>query len=130
MRRDTVRLIESGRAFPEVLDAPGSFFEAAASDWRRRETTLRRSEAFLAQAQRLTNTGSRWWKLIEETLSGAIRDDLPVDLEHRLLMPNGSVKHVRVVLQNVASESEPPEFIGAATDITERKQAKEQLRKS
>jgi PAS domain S-box-containing protein len=49
--------------------------------------------------------------------------------EHRLRMPNGSVKHVRVVARRVASED--PErvlFIGAVTDITERKRAEETLR--
>ena len=47
--------------------------------------------------------------------------------EHRLRMPNGLVKHVRVVARRTASED--PErvlFIGALTDITERKHAEEQ----
>ena len=49
--------------------------------------------------------------------------------EHRLRMPNGSVKHVRVVARRAASED--PErvlFIGAMTDITERKRAEQTLR--
>ena len=49
--------------------------------------------------------------------------------EHRLRMPNGSVKHVRVVARRAVSED--PErvlFIGAVTDITERKRAEETLR--
>jgi PAS domain S-box-containing protein len=44
-------------------------------------------------------------------------------------MPNGSVKHVRVVARRAASED--PErvlFIGAVTDITERKRTEETLR--
>jgi PAS domain-containing protein len=47
----------------------------------------------------------------------------------RLKMPNVSVKHVRVVARHAASED--PErvlFIGAVTDITERKRAEETLR--
>jgi signal transduction histidine kinase len=47
--------------------------------------------------------------------------------EHRLRMPNGSVKHVRVVARR--AESEDPKralFIGAVTDITERKDAEQQ----
>ena len=162
-------MIASGRRFPEVLDALGAFFEVAAAEWKRRESELRRSEAFLAQAQRLTKTGSLWWKpstgeviwsdetyrimeypvgikptvemalerchpddlpLVDQTLRAAIRDRAAVDFEHRLLMPNGTVKHVRVVFQNVAPASEAPEFIGAATDITESKQAEKKLRKS
>jgi PAS domain S-box-containing protein len=49
--------------------------------------------------------------------------------EHRLTMAHGSVKHVRVVARR--AEGEDPEsvlFIGAVTDITERKQAEETLR--
>jgi PAS domain S-box-containing protein len=49
--------------------------------------------------------------------------------EHRPRMPNGSVKHVRVVARHTASED--PErvlLIGAVTDITERKRAEETLR--
>jgi PAS domain S-box-containing protein len=164
-----LEMIASGRPLPEVLRALGGFFEAVAADWKGREAELRRSEAFLAQAQRLTKTGSLSWKpstgevtwseenyrimeypvgvkptvemaidrchpddlaLVEEKLSTAIRDGAAVDFEHRLLMPNGTVKHVRVVFQNVAFESGEPEFIGAATDITEWKHAEEKLRKS
>jgi signal transduction histidine kinase/DNA-binding NarL/FixJ family response regulator len=47
--------------------------------------------------------------------------------EHRLRMPNGLVKHVRVVARRATSED--PErvlFIGAVTDITERKLAEQQ----
>jgi signal transduction histidine kinase len=50
------------------------------------------------------------------------------DLEHRLLMPNGSFKYVHVVGHRAAGED--PErvlFIGAVTDITERKRSEEQL---
>jgi signal transduction histidine kinase/FixJ family two-component response regulator len=47
--------------------------------------------------------------------------------EHRLRMPSGSVKHIRVVARRAASEdSEHVLFIGAVTDITERKRAEEQ----
>jgi PAS domain S-box-containing protein len=48
--------------------------------------------------------------------------------EHRLRMPNGSVKHVRVVARR--AENEDPtrvSFIGAVTDITERERAEEAL---
>ena len=162
-------VIAADRPFAEVLEALGGFFEAAAVDWKRREAELRRSEAFLTQAQRLTKTGSLWWKpstgevtwseenyrimgypvgitptvemamdrchpddlaLVAEQLNAAIRDGTAVDFEHRLLLPDGTVKHVRVLFQNVASGSDEPEFIGAATDITEWKSAEAERRKS
>src|SRR5438477_12907945 len=57
------------------------------------------------------------------------RKDL--DFEHRLLMPDGSVKYVHVVGHpSKEDESGPPEFVGAITDITERKHAEEILRRS
>jgi PAS domain S-box-containing protein len=162
-------MIASGRPLPDVLHALGGFFDAVAADWQQREAELERSEAFLAQAQRLTKTGSLWWKpstgevtwsaenyrimeypadlpptaemalsrchpddlaLVEEKLNAAVRDGAAVDFEHRLLMPNGTIKHVRVVFQNVGTGARAPEFIGAATDITEWKQAEEKLRRS
>jgi signal transduction histidine kinase/CheY-like chemotaxis protein len=50
--------------------------------------------------------------------------------EHRLRMPNGSVKHIRVVARPAATE-DPKRvlLIGAITDITERKRAEEEREK-
>ncbi len=51
------------------------------------------------------------------------------DIEHRLMMPNGSVKHVQVVARPAAGEGpDSALLIGAVIDITERKQAEETLR--
>jgi signal transduction histidine kinase len=45
-------------------------------------------------------------------------------------MPDGSVKHVHVVLQNIGQHLGHPEFVGAVTDITERKRAEAELRQA
>jgi PAS domain S-box-containing protein len=51
------------------------------------------------------------------------------DIEHRLMLPSGSVKHVHVVGRRAAGEGpETVLFIGMVTDITERKRAEETLR--
>src|SRR5258706_2219668 len=49
-----------------------------------------------------------------------------LDFDHRLLMPDGSVKHVHVVAHAVKDTSGSPEFVGAVMDITETKRAEEE----
>jgi PAS domain S-box-containing protein len=53
-----------------------------------------------------------------------------LDIEHRLVTPPGEVKHVHVVIQNIGSDPGQPEFVGAVSDITERKRAAEALERS
>ena len=50
-----------------------------------------------------------------------------VDLEHRLLMPDGSVKHLHVVAYGVQKDGKHVELVGTAMDITERKRAEAAL---
>jgi len=54
------------------------------------------------------------------------------DFEHtyRLLLPDGRVKHVHAVAHVLQDASGNREFVGAVTDITERKAAEEALRSS
>ncbi len=67
---------------------------------------------------------------IQKLISNAMNRGENVDVEHRLLMTDGAVKYVHVVLQNIGNNPADPEFIGAVADITERKLAEEQLRRS
>jgi PAS domain S-box-containing protein len=126
-------------------------------------TDLRRSEAYLAEAQRISRTGSFGWSLssgdiywsdetyrivgfdratkptfervfqrvhpddrafVQQTLDRAFRDGTDVDFEHRFLMPDGSVKYVRVLAQAVRDQSGNLEYIGAGMDVTEQHQAR------
>jgi C4-dicarboxylate-specific signal transduction histidine kinase len=127
------------------------------------EEALQRSEAYLAEAQRLSHTGSFGWSVssghivwsdeafrileydpacnptvevvlqrthpedrafVQATLDQVARDRRAFDFEHRLLMPDGSVKYVRVVGHpSTNDELGNFEFVGAVTDITERKRA-------
>jgi len=50
------------------------------------------------------------------------------ELEHRLLMPNGSVKHLHVSFRVATTTSGNLEFVGAVTDVTAAKQAEEKSR--
>jgi formate hydrogenlyase transcriptional activator len=138
-------------------------------DRKRGAEDLRRSEAYLTQAQKLSQTGSFGWHLssgeiywseetfrifgyepapkatIEMVVERTHPEDRPVvqaliervsrtlkpfDFEHRLLLPDGSIKHVRVIGQPSKYVSGSFEFVGAVTDITERKRAELLLRES
>jgi PAS domain S-box-containing protein len=132
----------------------------------RTNESLRRNEAYLAEAQRLSHTGTFGWivsggdviwseetyrtfeydraikptielvlqrthpddrALVRQMTDRVSQERKPFDFEHRLLMPNGSVKYVRVVGHpSVEDKSGNFEFVGAITDITERKQAEEE----
>src|SRR5437667_6612806 len=128
-----------------------------------------RQEAYLAEAQRLSHTGSFGWRVasgeiiwseetyrifqydramtptveivlqrvhpedvpqVKQTIERASRDGKDFDFEHRLLMPDSSVKHVQVVAHAERDESGELEFVGAVMDITRNKQAEEALRRS
>lgn len=68
---------------------------------------------------------------VERMLDQVARDRKPLDVEHRLLMSDGSVKYVRVVGHpSTNHESGDVEFVGAVTDITDRKRVEEALRRS
>jgi NO-binding membrane sensor protein with MHYT domain/signal transduction histidine kinase len=69
--------------------------------------------------------------LVKQTIEGARQDGKDFDFKHRLLMPDGSVKHLHIVAYAERDKSgEFTEFIGVVMDITERKRAEEALRAS
>jgi PAS domain S-box-containing protein len=67
---------------------------------------------------------------LQEVIARGTREKAPIDFEHRLLLPSGSVKHLRVVGHPSTDESGNLEYTGAVTDITERKRAESLLRES
>src|SRR5216683_7776624 len=143
--------------------------ENAKSILAARQRAEQRSEAYLAEAQRLSHTGSFGWKvstgeiilseetfrifqydrmtkptvelvlqrvhpedaaLVRQTIGRAAQDGKDFDFEHRLLMPDGSVKHVHVVAHAERDESGELEFVVAEMDTTESKRAEKKLRRS
>jgi len=133
------------------------------------EGALRSSQMYLAEAQRLSQTGSFGWNtssgeifwseesfrifgydntrsvtlemalervhpedkaLVRSTLDRASGDGKDFDYEHRLLMPDGSVKYVHVVAHAVGNRIGTLRFIGALMDVTEAKRAEDALRES
>jgi PAS domain S-box-containing protein len=139
---------------------------------KRAEEQLRQSEAYLAEAQRLTHTGSWVWQvdgrdamhLSEEwyriyghepaqgtpaweqrlqrvhpedrtkwqgAIERAIAGESDYEVEFRILLPSGAVKHIHTVGHPVLNASgELVQFVGSSTDITERKRAEEALRQA
>lgn len=131
------------------------------------EEALQRNEVYLAEAQRLSHTGSFGWhvvsgniywseetyrifeldpeiqptwdlalerihpedrKLVREVIDSAAQGEKDFDCEHRLLLPDGSMKYVRILAHaSPCIGSNDVEYVGAITDITERKRAEQEL---
>ncbi len=64
---------------------------------------------------------------VQETIERASQRKKDFNLEHRLAMPDGSIKHVHVVARALIDESGKAEFVGAVMDVTESKRAAEAL---
>src|SRR6266436_630908 len=63
--------------------------------------------------------------LVKQTIQCVSQDGKDFDFEHRLLMPDGSVKHVRVVAHAERGRRGELEFFGAVMDVTTAKEAQE-----
>jgi PAS domain S-box-containing protein len=68
--------------------------------------------------------------LVQRTIDRASSDGKDIDLEHRLLLPDGSVRNIHVVAHAVRNEAGQLEFNGALMDITAAKLAEEELHKA
>jgi PAS domain S-box-containing protein len=137
---------------------------------KKAEDLLRRSEAHLAEAQRLSHTGAvayngtailfaseetyRIWgfdpaqglpsrEVVFQRIHPGDRDWLNAEVRravgekrrysiaYRILLPDGTVKHLETIGQPVFSASgELVEIFATQTDVTERKRAEEALRES
>ncbi|HXZ13599.1 MAG TPA: sigma 54-interacting transcriptional regulator [Candidatus Sulfotelmatobacter sp.] len=65
---------------------------------------------------------------VQHQIGRATRDGKGFDLEHRLQMPGGSIKHVRVTAHPSRDRDGNLEFVGAVTDISEQRQAEAVIR--
>jgi formate hydrogenlyase transcriptional activator len=68
--------------------------------------------------------------LVQQKIDRAARERTYFDLEHRLLMPDGSIKHLHVLARALETSPGNLEFVGAVTDVTAAKQAEMKLRES
>jgi PAS domain S-box-containing protein len=130
---------------------------------------LRDADAYLAEAQRLSHTGSFKWGGLDGAISWseevyriygfdrtselslerifqnihpddaeAVRDlaermstiNEDFELEHRIVMADGSIKNLRIVVHAAMGKAGGPKYIGAVMDVTSFKEAQERLRKA
>src|SRR5260370_40257453 len=63
---------------------------------------------------------------VQQTLDRASEARENLDFEHRLLMPDGSVKYLNVLARALETSSGTLEYEGAVTDVTDRKRAEEE----
>jgi PAS domain S-box-containing protein len=67
---------------------------------------------------------------VQATIESAQRDEVDFEHKYRLLMPDGSVKHLHVVAHALTDDGGRLEFVGAVMDVSERERAEEGLRES
>ena len=132
---------------------------------------MRRSEAYLAEGQRLSHTGSWAWSPVtlqtlywseemfrifgfnpheglptaeafwlrihpedldraRELLLEAAHRSMDYEHEHRIVLSDGTVKHIHAIGHPVLDENgQLAQYVGTAIDVTERKLAEDELRK-
>ena len=67
-------------------------------------------------------------QLVQQVTADASQDGRDVDVEHRLLMPDGTAKTIRVLGHTSQDPDGKPIFLGAITDISIVKNAFEEIR--
>jgi PAS domain S-box-containing protein len=65
---------------------------------------------------------------VKQTIERAAQDGTNFDLQHRMLIPDGTVKHVRIVAHADKGASHELEFVGVIMDVTEAKEAENKIR--
>ena len=178
---ETLHRRKDGTTFPVEIrshtfrQGGNHFYLALARDIterRRAEESLRQSEAYLSEAQRLSHTGSwafdvasgkyvytseesdriygidpkreqptrdivserihpddrsRWRQNLEKSL----REGVDTSDEYRIVLPDGSIKHIHAIRHPVLSSAgQVVKLVGTSIDITERKRIEEEVRAS
>jgi PAS domain S-box-containing protein len=164
-----VGLIAAQRNTAESLRRSRADLRDKVRDLEQLNAALQISETYLAEAQKLSHTGSFGWNvssgevlwseesyrifeydratsvtmeivlnrvhpeevaLVRQVVNRATTHKEAFDFEHRLLMPDGSVKHLNVVAHPLIDQPGELQLVGAVMDITARKKSEEALRKS
>jgi formate hydrogenlyase transcriptional activator len=161
------------QAFEHVsgeLESVGAVTDVTAA--KQAGEALRRSESYLAEAQRLTHTGSGVWSVpgwdalylseewyriygfdprqglsawkdrlermhpedqakVQEAKDRATREKSDYEVDHRIVLPDGTVKYTHTVGHPVLNASgDVEQFVCTMMDVTAAKQAEEKIRQS
>jgi len=157
------KLLSESRKRSQDRDAEGtSALEKANKDLKASQADLQRRWQYLAEAQRLSHSGTFGWKVhtgelvwsdetyrilgfapethptldlvfnrvhpedrhrLQQVRDSATQNGMDLDIEHRVLLPDGVIRHVHVVAHAGRDNSGNLEYAGVVTDITERKRA-------
>src|SRR6201997_3217258 len=139
--------------------------EKANEELKAAQAELQRRWQYLAEAQKLSHSGTFGWKVssgelvwsdetyrilgfaretnptldlvfdrihpedrdrMQEIRDRAAQSGMDMDIEHRILLPDGDVKYLHAVAHAGRDSSGNLEYMGVVTDITERKRADEE----
>jgi PAS domain S-box-containing protein len=150
----------------DILNARGAertdALEKANEEFKAAQAELQRRWQYLAEAQRLSHSGTFGWKVssgeliwsdetyrilgftrethptldlvfdrihpddrerLQQLRDRAAQNSMDLDVEHRILLPDGVIRCVHVVAHAGEDRSGNREYIGIVSDITERKRA-------
>src|ERR1700757_573525 len=160
--RDRRVLSESRRGSQDGDVKRTAAVERANEDLKASQADLERRWQYLAEAQRLSHSGTFGWKVhtgelvwsdetykilgfarethptldlvfdrvhpedrdrLQQLRDRATQNGIDMDVEHRILLPDGVIKHLHVVAHAGRDSFGNLEYMGVVTDITERKRA-------
>src|ERR1700752_2976047 len=153
----------------DILNARGAertdALEKANEDLKTAQAELQRRWQYLAEAQKLSHSGTFGWKVssgelvwsdetytilgfaretnptldlvfdrihpvdldrMREVKDRAAQNGMDLDVEHRILLPDGDIKYLHAVAHAGRDSSGNLEYMGVVTDITERKRDEEE----
>src|SRR5580693_2225187 len=163
-RRDRKLLFESRKSSQGRDAERTAALEKANEDLRASQVDLQRRWRYLAEARRLSHSGTFGWKVhsgelvwsdetydilgfaretnptldlvfdrvhpedrdrLQQIRDRATQNGMDLDVEHRILLPDGVIKYVHVVAHAGRDNSGNLEYVGVVANITERKRAEE-----
>src|ERR1700740_3749 len=164
-RQNRILLSEAIRGSQDRDAGRTTALEKANEDLKTSEAELQRRWQYLAEAQRLSHSGTFGWKVksgellwsdetykilglsrrqnptldllfdrihpedldrMREVKDRAARNGMDLDVEHRILLPDGAIKYLHAVAHAGRDSSGNLEYMGVVTDMTERKRADEE----